>query len=134
MRIHIAYQDSSCVKFLYGIKQSVTDPVLQMASLAFDATVTAMTLWKAFRLRRSYGAATSPLIQTFLQEGKLIVLRRDHRLKEFPCLGIFYFVFISIANLVRFTAYFSCRSKTYFLIDQRHILSSVCVTLSHGIS
>ncbi|EJC98741.1 uncharacterized protein FOMMEDRAFT_96211, partial [Fomitiporia mediterranea MF3/22] len=53
-----------------------------MASLAFDASVTAMTLWKAFRLRRMYGATNSPLIQTFLRE------------------GIFYFVLISIANLV----------------------------------
>lgn len=43
-----------------------------MASLAFDAVVTSMTLYKAFRIRRECGATSNPLIQTFLREGTAI--------------------------------------------------------------
>ena len=41
----------------------------QMASLAFDAVVTTLTLFKAFRIRQDCGATSNPLIQTFLREG-----------------------------------------------------------------
>ncbi|KAL5535985.1 hypothetical protein ACEPAF_4079 [Sanghuangporus sanghuang] len=73
-----------------------------MASLAFDATVTSMTLWKAFRLRRTCGAAASPLIQTFLRE------------------GIFYFVFISIANLI----------NGIFYLQPKAVMSAINIPLS----
>lgn len=45
---------------------------MKMASLAFDAVVTSMTLYKAFRIRRECGATSNPLIQTFLREGAAI--------------------------------------------------------------
>ncbi|KAL5533731.1 hypothetical protein ACEPAG_191 [Sanghuangporus baumii] len=73
-----------------------------LASLAFDATVTTMTLWKAFRLRRTCGAAASPLIQTFLRE------------------GIFYFVFISIANLI----------NGIFYLQPKAVMSAINIPLS----
>lgn len=75
-----------------------------MASLAFDATVTAMTVWKAFKIRRVCGPTHSPLIQVFLREGAPGFLANATRILTsmlFSCLkGVFYFVFISIANLV----------------------------------
>lgn len=73
-----------------------------MASLAFDASVTVMTLYKAFQLRRTYGPTTSPLVQTFLRE------------------GIFYFVLISIANLV----------NGIFYLQPRQAMSAINIPLS----
>lgn len=43
-----------------------------------------MTVWKAIQIRRRNGGPSSRLIQTFLRE------------------GVFYYLLISIANLVRF--------------------------------
>ena len=74
----------------------------QMASLAFDAVVTTLTLFKAFRIRQDCGATSNPLIQTFLREG--IDKISSSTYVDLPCplsSGIFYFVLISIANLVR---------------------------------
>ncbi|KAI5122383.1 hypothetical protein M0805_004140 [Coniferiporia weirii] len=74
----------------------------QMASLAFDATVTMMTLWKAISIRRMCGPTKSPLIQTFLRE------------------GIFYFVSISIANLV----------NGIFYLQPKAVMSAINIPLS----
>jgi hypothetical protein len=41
----------------------------QIAPLLFDTVVTAMTVWKAFTIRRHNGGPNSRLIQTFLREG-----------------------------------------------------------------
>ncbi|KAH8110611.1 hypothetical protein DFH11DRAFT_755414 [Phellopilus nigrolimitatus] len=73
-----------------------------MASLAFDAGVTTMTLWKALRIRRMCGATTSPLIQTFLRE------------------GVFYFVLISIANLI----------NGIFYLQPKAVMSAINIPLS----
>ncbi|KAG6910520.1 hypothetical protein DXG01_009939 [Tephrocybe rancida] len=53
-----------------------------IAPLLFDTLVTAMTVWKAFTIRRHNGGPNSRLIQTFLRE------------------GVFYYILISIANLI----------------------------------
>jgi hypothetical protein len=54
----------------------------QIAPLLFDTIVTIMTVMKAFNIRRHSGGPSSRLIQTFLRE------------------GVFYYILISIANLV----------------------------------
>ena len=54
----------------------------QIAPLGFDTIVTFMTVFKAFYVRRRNGGPSSRLIQTFLRE------------------GVFYYLLISIANLV----------------------------------
>ncbi|KAG5637646.1 hypothetical protein H0H81_003723 [Sphagnurus paluster] len=41
-----------------------------IAPLLFDTVVTAMTVWKAFTIRRRNGGPNSRLIQTFLREGR----------------------------------------------------------------
>ncbi|KAJ7070725.1 hypothetical protein C8F01DRAFT_391880 [Mycena amicta] len=53
-----------------------------IAPLAFDTIVTAMTVTKAFTIRRRNGSPNSRLIQTFLRE------------------GVFYYLLISVANLI----------------------------------
>ncbi|KAJ7724265.1 hypothetical protein B0H16DRAFT_1786271 [Mycena metata] len=53
-----------------------------IAPLLFDTIVTLMTIWKAFTIRRRNGGPNSRLIQTFLRE------------------GVFYYILISIANLI----------------------------------
>ena len=45
----------------------------QIAPLLFDTVVTAMTVWKAFTIRRHNGGPNSRLIQTFLREGMALV-------------------------------------------------------------
>lgn len=42
---------------------------LQIAPLLFDTIVTALTVWKAFTIRRHNGGPSSKLIQTFLEKG-----------------------------------------------------------------
>jgi hypothetical protein len=59
-----------------------TDNGFQIAPLGFDTIVTFMTVFKAFYVRRRNGGPSSRLIQTFLRE------------------GVFYYLLISIANLV----------------------------------
>ena len=54
----------------------------QIAPLGFDTIVTFMTVFKAIYVRRRNGGPSSHLIQTFLRE------------------GVFYYMLISIANLV----------------------------------
>ena len=54
----------------------------QLAPLLFDTMVTTMTVVRAFNIRRHNGGSSSRLIQTFLRE------------------GVFYYILISIANLV----------------------------------
>ncbi len=63
-----------------------TDNRFQIAPLGFDTIVTFMTVFKAFYVRRRNGGPSSRLIQTFLRE------------------GVFYYLLISIANLVRLPA------------------------------
>jgi hypothetical protein len=46
----------------------------QIAPLLFDTVVTAMTVWKAFTIRRHNGGPNSRLIQTFLREGITLAL------------------------------------------------------------
>ena len=58
------------------------DNRIQIAPLGFDTIVTFMTVFKAFYVRRRNGGPSSRLIQTFLRE------------------GVFYYLLISIANLV----------------------------------
>ena len=58
------------------------DNKFQIAPLGFDTIVTFMTVFKAFYVRRRNGGPSSRLIQTFLRE------------------GVFYYLLISIANLV----------------------------------
>lgn len=58
------------------------DDGFQIAPLGFDTIVTFMTVFKAFYVRRRNGGPSSRLIQTFLRE------------------GVFYYLLISIANLV----------------------------------
>lgn len=58
------------------------DNRFQIAPLGFDTIVTLMTVFKAFYVRRRNGGPSSRLIQTFLRE------------------GVFYYLLISIANLV----------------------------------
>ena len=59
-----------------------TNNGFQIAPLGFDTIVTFMTVFKAFYVRRRNGGPSSRLIQTFLRE------------------GVFYYLLISIANLV----------------------------------
>ena len=71
-----------------------------------------MTVWKAFYIRRRNGGPSSRLIQTFLRE------------------GVFYYLLISIANLVRYGSYaFVFGERSSRSVDQRHILPPVCVIL-----
>lgn len=61
-----------------------------------------MTVWKAFNIRRRNGGPNSRLIQTFLREGAFFLFVLPpvifaHRI--YPP-GVFYYILISIANLV----------------------------------
>ncbi|TDL21002.1 hypothetical protein BD410DRAFT_750322 [Rickenella mellea] len=73
-----------------------------LAPLAFDSIVTFMTLWKAFHMRRRTGGLSSPLIQTFLRE------------------GVFYYLLISVANLV----------NGIFYLQPRQVISAINIPLS----
>ncbi|KAG5722307.1 hypothetical protein E4T56_gene17582, partial [Termitomyces sp. T112] len=63
---------------------------------------TAMTVWKAFTIRRHNGGPNSRLIQTFLRE------------------GIFYYILISIANLI----------NGIFYLQPRQEISAINIPLS----
>ncbi|KAJ7492307.1 hypothetical protein FB451DRAFT_1551694 [Mycena latifolia] len=73
-----------------------------IAPLLFDTVVTAMTVWKAFTIRRRNGGPNSRLIQTFLRE------------------GVFYYILISIANLI----------NGIFYLQPRHVISAINIPLS----
>ncbi|KAF9469843.1 hypothetical protein BDZ94DRAFT_1278975 [Collybia nuda] len=75
--------------------------LVQIAPLLFDTVVTAMTVWKAFNIRRRNGGPNSRLIQTFLRE------------------GVFYYILISIANLV----------NSGFILP-RQVISAINIPLS----
>lgn len=73
-----------------------------IAPLLFDTLVTLMTVWKAFYIRRKNGSPNSRLIQTFLRE------------------GIFYYILISIANLI----------NGVFYLQPRQVISAINIPLS----
>ncbi|KAJ3511005.1 hypothetical protein NMY22_g15794 [Coprinellus aureogranulatus] len=70
--------------------------------LLFDTVVTFMTVWKAFHIRRRNGGPNSRLIQTFLRE------------------GVFYYILISIANLI----------NGIFYLQPRQVISAINIPLS----
>nr|GAT57419.1 predicted protein [Mycena chlorophos] len=74
----------------------------QIAPLAFDTIVTAMTVVKAINIRRRNGSPNSRLIQTFLRE------------------GVFYYILISIANLI----------NGIFYLQPRQVISALNIPLS----
>ncbi|KAF8078929.1 hypothetical protein FPV67DRAFT_1466873 [Lyophyllum atratum] len=76
--------------------------LLQIAPLLFDTVVTAMTVWKAFTIRIRNGGPNSRLIQTFLRE------------------GVFYYILISIANLI----------NGIFYLQPRQVISAINIPLS----
>ncbi|GJE87697.1 hypothetical protein PsYK624_037800 [Phanerochaete sordida] len=73
-----------------------------IAPLLYDTMVTAMTVIKAVTIRRRSGAASSRLIQTFLRE------------------GVFYYLLISVANLI----------NGIFYLQPRQSISAICIPLS----
>ncbi|EPT01589.1 hypothetical protein FOMPIDRAFT_1029811 [Fomitopsis schrenkii] len=73
-----------------------------IAPLAFDTIVTLMTVAKAVAMRRRSGGPNSRLIQTFLRE------------------GVFYYMLISVANLV----------NGIFYLQPRQVMSAICIPLS----
>ncbi|KAF9778254.1 hypothetical protein BJ322DRAFT_507524 [Thelephora terrestris] len=73
-----------------------------MAPLAYDTIVTVITVVKAFMIRRRRGGPSSMLIQTFIRE------------------GVFYYILISIANLV----------NGIFYLQPRQAMSAICIPLS----
>ncbi|KAF9245825.1 hypothetical protein BU15DRAFT_40889 [Melanogaster broomeanus] len=74
-----------------------------IAPLLFDTLVTAMTVWKAFHIRMGNGGPSSKLIQTFLREG-----------------SVFYYILISIANLI----------NGIFYLQPRQVISALNIPLS----
>ncbi|KAJ7754952.1 hypothetical protein DFH07DRAFT_822267 [Mycena maculata] len=79
-----------------------TSTLVQIAPLLFDTIVTAMTVWKAFTIRRRNGGPNSRLIQTFIRE------------------GVFYYILISIANLI----------NGIFYLQPRQVISAINIPLS----
>ncbi|KAJ8593213.1 hypothetical protein M405DRAFT_786229 [Rhizopogon salebrosus TDB-379] len=77
-------------------------PFASIAPLLFDTIVTAITVWKAFAIRRRNGGPNSKLIQTFLRE------------------GVFYYILISIANLI----------NGIFYLQPRQVISAINIPLS----
>ncbi|KAI0756567.1 hypothetical protein C8Q80DRAFT_1264608 [Daedaleopsis nitida] len=73
-----------------------------VAPLLYDTMVTFMTVCKAITIRRRNGGPSSRLIQTFLRE------------------GVFYYILISIANLV----------NGIFYLQPRQAISAICIPLS----
>ncbi|KAI0308119.1 hypothetical protein B0F90DRAFT_1621091, partial [Multifurca ochricompacta] len=73
-----------------------------IAPLGFDTIVTFMTICKAFYVRRRNGGPSSRLIQTFLRE------------------GVFYYLLISIANLI----------NGIFYLQPRQAISAINIPLS----
>ncbi|KAJ3932599.1 MAG: hypothetical protein NXY57DRAFT_917962 [Lentinula lateritia] len=75
---------------------------LIIAPLLFDTVVTFMTVIKAIAIRRRNGGPNSRLIQTFLRE------------------GVFYYILISIANLI----------NGIFYLQPRQVISAINIPLS----
>ncbi|KIM82359.1 hypothetical protein PILCRDRAFT_785956 [Piloderma croceum F 1598] len=73
-----------------------------IAPLLFDTIVTTITVLKAFNIRRRSGGPSSRLIQTFLRE------------------GVFYYILISIANLI----------NGIFYLQPRQVISAINIPLS----
>ncbi|KIM47445.1 hypothetical protein M413DRAFT_22112 [Hebeloma cylindrosporum] len=73
-----------------------------IAPLLFDTMITSMTVWKAINIRRRNGGPNSRLIQTFLRE------------------GVFYYILISIANLI----------NGIFYLQPRQVISAINIPLS----
>ncbi|KAE9398485.1 hypothetical protein BT96DRAFT_994834 [Gymnopus androsaceus JB14] len=73
-----------------------------IAPLLFDTLVTSMTIIKAITIRRRNGGPNSRLIQTFLRE------------------GVFYYLLISIANLI----------NGIFYLQPRQVISAINIPLS----
>ncbi|KAI0078865.1 hypothetical protein K474DRAFT_1659786 [Panus rudis PR-1116 ss-1] len=73
-----------------------------IAPLLYDTMVTVMTVGKAISIRRRSGGPSSRLIQTFLRE------------------GVFYYLLISIANLI----------NGIFYLQPRQSISAICIPLS----
>ncbi|CAL1694094.1 unnamed protein product [Somion occarium] len=73
-----------------------------IAPLLYDTIVTVMTVGKAIAIRRRSGGPSSRLIQTFLRE------------------GVFYYLLISVANLV----------NGIFYLQPRQAISAICIPLS----
>ncbi|KAK7058437.1 hypothetical protein VNI00_002071 [Paramarasmius palmivorus] len=73
-----------------------------IAPLLFDTLVTFMTIIKAVAIRRYNGGPNSRLIQTFLRE------------------GVFYYILISIANLI----------NGIFYLQPRQVISAINIPLS----
>ncbi|TFL03570.1 hypothetical protein BDV98DRAFT_564433 [Pterulicium gracile] len=74
-----------------------------IAPLLFDTMVTFITMAKAYRIRsHSGGLISSPLIQTFIRE------------------GVFYYILISIANLV----------NGIFYLQPRQVIAAINIPLS----
>ncbi|KAI0304576.1 hypothetical protein BC826DRAFT_1300 [Russula brevipes] len=73
-----------------------------IAPLGFDTIVTFMTVFKALYVRRRNGGPSSRLIQTFLRE------------------GVFYYLLISIANLI----------NGIFYLQPRQAISAINIPLS----
>ncbi|KAG7452283.1 uncharacterized protein BT62DRAFT_295505 [Guyanagaster necrorhizus] len=73
-----------------------------IAPLLFDTLVTFMTIVKAFMIRRCNGGSSSRLIQTFIRE------------------GVFYYILISIANLI----------NGIFYLQPRQVISAINIPLS----
>ncbi|KAH9950928.1 hypothetical protein B0H21DRAFT_408752 [Amylocystis lapponica] len=73
-----------------------------IAPLGYDTMVTVMTVTKAIAIRRRSGGPSSRLIQTFLRE------------------GIFYYMLISVANLV----------NGIFYLQPHAVMSAICIPLS----
>lgn len=80
----------------------------QIAPLLFDTVVTAMTVWKAFNIRRRNGGPNSRLIQTFLREGKshvqLCLLTVDVHDNIFRCFLLYLDIDRKFGILVLFHA------------------------------
>ncbi|KAI0347671.1 hypothetical protein BDW22DRAFT_1423954 [Trametopsis cervina] len=73
-----------------------------IAPLLYDTMITVMTVTKAITIRRRSGGASSRLIQTFLRE------------------GVFYYLLISVANLI----------NGIFYLQPRQSISAICIPLS----
>ncbi|KAJ3488178.1 hypothetical protein NLI96_g3009 [Meripilus lineatus] len=73
-----------------------------IAPLLYDTIVTVMTVGKAITIRRRSGGPSSRLIQTFLRE------------------GVFYYLLISVANLI----------NGIFYLQRRQAISAICIPLS----
>ncbi|KAJ7597478.1 hypothetical protein C8J56DRAFT_1108633 [Mycena floridula] len=83
-----------------------------IAPLLFDTVVTFMTVIKAITIRRRHGGPNSRLIQTFLREGECSSITISS--------GVFYYILISIANLI----------NGIFYLQPRQVISAINIPLS----